>query len=337
MIVLTDTLSNKVDEGYAKIAYSLAKRLKSETDTLVDFSTDKNTIADISMKCSKLFFSKKLKKICNNQNILYIPKASNSRGTILRLISLKSYIHAKKITVLFSQFQKMSKFEGRLLKSLNVNIFVLSEKSKLRFLKYDINATVLKLGVDTHKFLPVSSEEKLNLRKKYGFSQDDKILLHVGHLKYGRNIIPFSQLDGYKKILVASPSTVADEGIFERIETNSDLYILNHYIESIEEIYQIADCYVFLVEDEQNCIDIPLSVLEACSCNLPIVSTSYGDMLKFENDGFKILRNIDLSSIRIALKEALSCKKIENRNLIIEFDWNNRIDMLKRSVEGESR
>ena len=63
--------------------------------------------------------------------------------------------------------------------------------------------------------------------------------------------------------------------------------IIDRFVENIEEVYQLSDVYIFPVKEEMNAIDIPLSVLEAASCNLQIVTTDYGELKVFKGeDGF---------------------------------------------------
>ena len=82
--------------------------------------------------------------------------------------------------------------------------------------------------------------------------------------------------------------------------------LIDSYLQSIQEIYQLADVYLFPVMDIENCIDVPLSVLEAASCNLPIVTTEYGELTAFrEQEGFLFIDALDSDSLNQALEKAL--------------------------------
>jgi len=50
---------------------------------------------------------------------------------------------------------------------------------------------------------------------------------------------------------------------------------------------------VFPVEDALGCIDMPLSILEAMACNLPVITTRFGAFPRLfaEGDGFRYVEN----------------------------------------------
>src|SRR5699024_7200019 len=126
--------------------------------------------------------------IINNkkQTVLYIPFASNTRASALRtwLLSLA----AKDLKVMFVLRYPMDKMTKIFLKMSGAEIVSLSKES-YRFYKKEIGRAIyLKTGIDTKQFFPVSENEKLRIRKKYAVSDGKKVLLHVGHLKSGRNV-----------------------------------------------------------------------------------------------------------------------------------------------------
>jgi glycosyltransferase involved in cell wall biosynthesis len=56
--------------------------------------------------------------------------------------------------------------------------------------------------------------------------------------------------------------------------------ILDSFLPDVQEVYQAADLYLFPVEEDRAAIAMPLSVLEAMACNLLIVSTPYGGLVR---------------------------------------------------------
>ena len=45
-----------------------------------------------------------------------------------------------------------------------------------------------------------------------------------------------------------------------------------------EELYQLSDAYLFPVLDPSGAIEMPLSVLEAMACGVPVLTTPFGDL-----------------------------------------------------------
>ena len=60
MVILSDCLTNKVDEGCLKVANNLAKRLKKEDEGITIISFDrKPDYSDVHMSLNKLFLNRK--------------------------------------------------------------------------------------------------------------------------------------------------------------------------------------------------------------------------------------------------------------------------------------
>lgn len=127
----------------------------------------------------------------------------------------------------------------------------------------------LDLGIQGEKFCPVDAEKQKVLKEKYGFGQGKPLVLHVGHCSAGRGLEDFAKITDTQKLVVAS-------GMFEHADTvktleENGVRIISGYIENIEEIYQMADVYLFPTRSAEYVISIPLSVMEALSCGVPVV------------------------------------------------------------------
>ena len=105
--------------------------------------------------------------------------------------------------------------------------------------------------------------------------------------------------------------------------------IIDTYISNIEEIYQLSDVYFFPVTESENCIDVPLSVLEAAACNLPILTTNYGELKSFiKEDGFVFIDSFEKSKLIKSFNETLSKNIIKNRETVLSYDWSLAIKQL---------
>ena len=68
MVVLSDCLTNKVDEGCLKVANNLTKRLKmaDKSTTIISFDR-KPEYSDIHLSLNKLFLNKELYRLLNRK------------------------------------------------------------------------------------------------------------------------------------------------------------------------------------------------------------------------------------------------------------------------------
>jgi len=124
-------------------------------------------------------------------------------------------------------------------------------------------------------------------------------------------------------LVVGSTTTIRSNEEVQSLEETGSI-IINDYIASIEEIYQLSDCYIFPTIDEKAAIQVPLSVLEASSCGIPVVSTEFGglkDIFSNENSLIKFIKEEDLNYLNIIMKDHLryfDTNNIQNNNL----DWD---------------
>ena len=172
---------------------------------------------------------------------------------------------------------------------------------------------------------------KYQLRKNFSLPSDKNIVLHVGHLNYGRNVDKLLNLDDSSHgVLVLSSVTKEhrDNDLLNKLSKSEKITIIDYYIEHIEQLYQMSDVYLFPVSEQGKCIDVPLSVLEAASCNVPIVCTPYGELKNFVGkDGFYFTDKFDKENLNQAVKESLS-KKVFPRDAVLDYDWDTSINKL---------
>lgn len=334
MIVITDCLTEKVDEGCLKVANSLVKRIKKSDSKSVIISYGRESKdTDIYLNLNKLFLNKALYTEINKHegNILYIPFSSNTFASILRT-TLLSILSKRKVKVLFALRHSMNKISEFLLKIGKFEIITLSRKSfDFYNQKFPNRVLYLKTGVDIQQFYPVSDEKKRSLKQKYCLDETKPVVIHVGHLHNGRNVEVLNGIrEGKQVLLVISSVTEQDQNLWYKLEKNN-VRIIDEYIPEIQEIYQLSDAYIFPVMEEENSIDVPLSVLEAAACNIPIVATRYGELNEFINEkGFIFLDDCNLNNIDNAVNKVLQIPNVENCNVVKEYDWNYSSNILSK-------
>ncbi len=335
-MVLTNCLSETPDEGCLRVANSIIKRLKKSSSEVTVVSYErKSSCTDVFVRSNKLLLTKDIIRTVrkSGEDILYVPFPARSSATALRIMLL-SFFSGKKVKVLLSQVTEAGLPAKLFLSLCKAEILVLSDDTKQRFERILNGRRIRKInaGVDTERFVPVTEDEAQRLKSKYGFATDKPIVLHVGHMNEGRNISQLIKLsEKYCVVLVTSSFTKDEQDVQlkEKLSQCADLYMIDDYLPDIHEIYQLADVYFFPVVQEGNCIDVPLSCLEAASCNIPVVTTDFGEMKSFRGkEGFWFIESFEAEEINRLVERAAACKNVSPRRAVIDYDWNKAINSI---------
>lgn len=213
---------------------------------------------------------------------------------------------------------------GWLIKYLKPDIILTqSEESEKVFHDLGFKTAFLANGVDIERFKPCSQEEKLLLRKKYGLDKSKFIVLHVGPIIHKRNLEVLAGLqDGSTQVLIVGREPFDSRLCLEL--RDKGVMVKTDFIENIEEIYALSDCYIFPTDPENRgaSIEMPLSVMEAMACNLPVISTRYGALERVfnEGNGFVFIK-VD-ENLNEKMEDFRNNYFIKNREIITQFSWN---------------
>ena len=157
----------------------------------------------------------------------------------------------------------------------------------------------------------------------------------MGHLNEKRNLEVLTpiQKSGIQVIVVTSTSSPKSPSfnldIKQKLQQEG-IIVYDHFIERIEEIYQLSDTYVFPVIDENASIGMPLSILEARACGIPVVSTDYGSVNFFFGN--------DFGAIKYAKPDSLldNCNYFKSKNQLFTESKvhciNNTFDDLIKKI-----
>jgi glycosyltransferase involved in cell wall biosynthesis len=172
--------------------------------------------------------------------------------------------------------------------------------------------------------------EKVRLRLKYDLPGDAFIVLHVGNTRRIRNLEALAavQGDGCQVLVVSSTTIRGDRGVRERLERAGCL-VWNHYVASIQEVYALADCYVFPTLTETAAIDHPLSVLEAMACNLPVVTRRFGALPRVFAPGEGLYFVDTAGDLARAVQEVRRSEPpVATRAQVMGLDWRAIADQI---------
>jgi glycosyltransferase involved in cell wall biosynthesis len=295
------------DEGLHNVNYHLTEELSKRAEVL----------AVEAREIFKKNFWIKIKDF--KPSIIYYTCGPTIRSFFLVKI-LREYFKCR--TVISAIHPKISFFSRWVIKLLKPDlILVQSAKTFEMFKNIGCRTEFLTNGVDINKFVPVAQDVKEQIRKKLNIDPLQWVVLHVGHLTKSRNlgILKRLQKDGNQVIVIASGCFKKNFKLAQQLK-NSGCLILDGFFEEVEQIYAMADCYIFPVKKDS--IQTPLSVLEAMSCNIAVITTKFsgltsifqeGDGLFFvdkEGDFFEALR-------KIKEKKAI----LRTREKIINYSW----------------
>lgn len=343
MIILSDCLSDEADEGCIKAASSLTHQLKAcFPDTVTLTYGTRRAQSDLHLKLNPLLLNRRLFSFLrrSREPVLYIPFSSNTKAGVLRAFIL-SKCSGCQVNVLFALRWPMGGVTRFLLRHSGVNVFSLSEDSHAVYRSIvGERAVRLKAGVDTRRFVPADAERKAFLRQKYAVLPGKKVLLHVGHMRQGRNLHRLLEIGSdYHIFLVVSTHARSrhDRALRRALEQRENITVIDTYLPQIHELYQMADVYFFPVLKPGNCIDVPLSVLEAAACNVPVVTTRYGALRDFSGkEGFYFIEDFAPEELNLLLERA-AADKSDIRRSVTAYGWDQAALQLMSRVSQKQR
>ncbi len=320
-ILLIGDFSNNYDEGLKNIAKNFFKYLS------MDHEVKTLNIKSISLKT--------LLKLDKDFDVIhYFTSPTLSSFILLKLLSFKSSSSKKIISALHPDFSTVIK--NNILRKI-FGVFLKSD-----ILLYQVNKDIFKdfgdkivflpNAVEINKFKPVENKEKIKLREKYGLATDKFTILHVGHISKRRNLEVLSKIpeidDNYQVVIVSGEYLGVDSKILENLN-KSGCRVFIQYYPNIEEIYALSDCYVFPVLWGDT-INLPLTVLEAMSSNLPVVAMDYPTFASFNQEGLYLVKDAHEVPSKIKeLKHDLdNGLKVRNRENVLDYSWKEVVQKL---------
>ncbi len=215
---------------------------------------------------------------------------------------------------------------SRLVKSLRPDmILTQSISSKKMFEEMGWNVHFFPNGVDTTKFIEAGPETKRAIRNKYGINEADYLFLHLASLTTERNLeslVSIEKKTDCKVMIVGREHEVCNPSLLQQLMSNVS-YLWQKHFDSIEEIYQATDCYIFPTKHPRACIETPLSVLEAMSCNLPIITTRFGalpDLFPEPVPGLHFIEDTD--DLTYVIDKIKHGEKTDTRSAVMRYDWD---------------
>jgi glycosyltransferase involved in cell wall biosynthesis len=209
-------------------------------------------------------------------------------------------------------------------------VLVQAARSAAMFRRLGCRVEFLPNGVSTLRFVPVSAGAQRALREKHGLDTGRFTILHVGHLSRTRNVQVMARLQvaDHQVLVVGSTYLGEDRALSASLEEQGCI-VWRGYVPHIEEVYALADCFV-LPTPIQCSLFMPLSVLEAMACNLPVISTPFDGLLHYFQAGEGLIF-VEESQISGALVEwQRNGLSANTRSKVEPFSW----DEIARQLSG---
>lgn len=222
-----------------------------------------------------------------------------------------------------------------------INCLVKNNDVKRRLAEKGVlNTTFAPVGIDLDLVnKDFEKSDKNVIKRKYGFSAEDKVMLFIGRLEEEKRPLDlidyFAEIknnDNNYKILI-----VGKGSFYEKMQSAIKEYNLSQdivYIEKIPndeiwELYRIADCFVNLNKQEI----FGMVLLEAMYYKTKIVAWhAPGPDYIIEDKKSGYLVNTKEEFIACVCQQDLEVCENAQKRLIEELTWNNTANVIKESI-----
>jgi glycosyltransferase involved in cell wall biosynthesis len=191
---------------------------------------------------------------------------------------------------------------NRIIRRANRFVAISSDMHK-ELVSHGVNPKMIKLipnSTDINIFCPVTRARKHELRRKFGISRETTVVTFTGRLVSYKGLPLLLRVwkeiasihDNVKLLIVGSGGLDIHncEYQLKRFVKNNNLQESVRFVGevlNVHEYLQASDIFVFPTENE----GLPLSLIEAMACGLPVISTFVGgikDILQHQKNGILI-------------------------------------------------
>ena len=283
--VVSERLAPPFDEGFKNAAISLIREWSKQHEllALTCSGADIHEPLISNIAANRLFLSAPMLRAIRRfrpKITYYIPTASTTAFSFGRARVLRAASRGGKVVLVALQPRRPGRLSAHIIRLLPPDLLLSASPEAIDLLpRMGCPAIVIPLGVDLDRFAPGAPSGKPTLREKHGIPRNSRVILHVGHIKRERNVQMMAQLQaklGCQAVVIGSTSTDQDLAVAQEL-CQAGVVVISEYVDIVQ-AYHLADAYIFPVWSDMAAIGVPLSVLEAMACNLPVVTTPFGGL-----------------------------------------------------------
>lgn len=185
------------------------------------------------------------------------------------------------------------------------------------------------VGVSLERFKPINSEDKKKLKKEYGYSEDDYIIMYVAELIKRKNQEMLIKAMGTVrqniprvKLLLVGTGELGEyyKQLVEEYKLTKSISFLG-YRKDVEKLLGICDLYVSTSKQE----GLPVNIMEAMACNVPVCATKvrgHVDLIQDQISGYLVERKnqnlLTQTIMKIYEKQISNSLDIQTRQTITD-------------------
>jgi D-inositol-3-phosphate glycosyltransferase len=254
--------------------------------------------------------------------------------------ALFANIHKKPIVLMeHIKFEKNSREIVNLFQKIVINTYgkyILNSSKKVivcnikvkKWLNQPEKTVFIKNSVNTKLFKPVNNNKKIELRKKNNLPLDKPIILFVGRLVEAKGFdILFKATDKDYLVLFVGGGEATEE-----MKKSKEIKLIGPVNQKkLVEFYNSADIFCLPSRNE----GFPLSILEALSCGVPVISSNLPGYEEYLDKNDAILIKAKPENLKKAIFTLIHNQRLRNSlreksriKAVREFDWRTNVSSL---------